>query len=229
MTLTLKPMHLVMAIVAVVVLLLVAQAWIRGQNAEAEMKATIAALEQQNKKLAEDNARIEASKKDVDARERAEIREIDRARAELRTAADALKVIRQAIPTAGTTAPAAAGLPDAPSAVPANGVVFNEAEQKDLAQFILTCRQCGVERQALQDRANLDAALLENAKQEAANLRQERDAAVKAVKGGSWIKRVGRQLKVIGCAGAGAGLGASRGTGPAVAGAAGGAVLCSLF
>jgi len=94
---------------------------------------------------------------------------------------------------------------------------------------IETCKECKVKLDAATANLASRAEEMKIADAQIQALKTERDSAVKAAKGGSWIHRAGRNLKVILCSGAGAAAGSGQGAKGAAAGAIGGALVCSLF
>lgn len=102
--------------------------------------------------------------------------------------------------------------PDAPIAKP---LLIPAEDIVPAGKAVIACEECKIK---------LAAAEKDNQALEAEN-KNLSDAA----KGGPWLKRLGRQLKVIGCAGAGGAIGGTRDWKTAAGGAAAGAVLCTLF
>jgi hypothetical protein len=101
---------------------------------------------------------------------------------------------------------------------------------KEYVQACETCKLDLAKTQAdLADVQQQRAAEAKLAQQQIDSLKTQRDAALTAAKGGNWIHRLGKQVKVIACAGAGAAAGGSQGAKGAAIGAVGGAVVCSLF
>lgn len=102
-----------------------------------------------------------------------------------------------------------------------------------IQDYIKSCEECSLQRakaQAdLEDVQQQRAAEAKLAQQQIDSLKTQRDAALTAAKGGNWIHRLGKQVKVIACAGAGAAAGGTQGSKGAAIGAVGGAVACSLF
>lgn len=115
-----------------------------------------------------------------------------------------------------------APLPNAPSATAAP-VVLDDSQLRDLTAFAGRCKQCDI------DKAALEGNLTDwKAKYDAVS--KERDVAVAAAKGGTRMQRFKRSLLTIGCAAGGAAAGAkARGAGTAAMGAAGAATLCSIL
>jgi type II secretory pathway pseudopilin PulG len=96
------------------------------------------------------------------------------------------------------------------------------ANLKPLYDYGVTCTEC-------QDRVSKLTADLAGAAQREQSITKERDAAIKAAKGGSFWARTKRTLKTAVCAGAGAGLGSVGAGGKgAVVGAIAGVVACSI-
>lgn len=114
-----------------------------------------------------------------------------------------------------------------PNPVPVAQISTLDAPQ--VKAYVQDCETCKLER----DKIRLDLAdrqkQQELAQKQIESLKQQRDSAVTAAKGGTWIKRGLKGLKVAACAGGGAAAGASKGSGGAAIGAVGGAVVCSLL
>ena len=95
---------------------------------------------------------------------------------------------------------------------PSASVTIPEASLPGLRDTIEECKECAVKlTTAQQDIASRDAQM-KLADQQIEALKTQRDAAIKAEKGGSWLRRTGRALKYVGI-GAGIGAAALCGTG----------------
>ena len=157
-----------------------------------------------------------------------EIASLKAENSQIRTQQQAVRVIEKYIPTAAPAVQVtkddikpvtAAKLPDSPGYT-----IRTEAQEIELAKNINQCQQ--------------DKAGLTNCEANKADLtakldsaKRERDEWQKAARGGSKWKRLGKSLKVLGCAGAGAALGglSKRPAPGAAVGAVAGGALCSVF
>lgn len=112
--------------------------------------------------------------------------------------AAATKIIREIVPssapppasTASSPSTKSSDLPDAPQPM-----ILSQQDQQDLAQFILGCKQCAVEREQLQSQVS-------DQQQEIDQQKTELAAAMKAAKGGSVWQRTKRAFKYLGIGGA---------------------------
>jgi hypothetical protein len=140
---------------------------------------------------------------------------------EIKTPQQAEHVIHDYLPLPST----ATVLPNAPSAngEPQHSVAHVRGRKEALGDFGISCKQC----QNALDGKNKTLAEKEV---EIKSLTKQRDDALAADNGGSKVRRFFKKVKVIGCAGLGAGIGATAngGKGGAI-GAVAGATLCSLF
>lgn len=112
---------------------------------------------------------------------------------------------------------------------PAPHIEIPKADFPAAKAYVEDCEQCKIDRARLRADAADREKQMALAQEQIDALKKERDSAVKAVKGGSWIHRAGRNLKVILCSGAGAAAGSGQGAKGAAAGAIAGALACSLF
>jgi hypothetical protein len=133
---------------------------------------------------------------------------------QLKTEAAAVKTTEQAI----------AKLPDV-EIVPLNATALLDAPEKaavdavPLYQTLNTCKQCSV---------NLDAATQELDLQK--QITAEKDTEITALrKKPSFLHRLGRAAKIVGCAAGGAAAGSLAGSKGAAIGAAAGAGVCQMF
>lgn len=162
---------------------------------EAAMQATISTLEQQNKLLKEDRAKL--SEMIVAVRDDADKRIAELEKQKPKTPEQAIRIVHDVLPQAQLQQ-----LPDAPSRLSA-------ADAKTLADFKIEFEKLRVDVEALR-KENLGLKQQADIDQKTiANITQERDVAVKTAKGGSWLRRTMRAGKYIGL-GIGLGLTLSR-------------------
>jgi hypothetical protein len=190
------------------------KAWLDHHDAVLKMQDTIA----------EQQRIIQGKDADIKARDAAAVaakQEIDRQVAAAKTPRQNATLLNQWVrPTKPIEVPAP--LPDSPGTV-AGPVVLDESQLRDLTVFAGKCKQCDVDKAALEGnvtdwKAKFDA------------VSKERDVAVAVAKGGTRMQRLKRALLPIACAAGGAAAGArAKGPGTAALGAAGAAALCSVI
>lgn len=104
------------------------------------------------------------------------------------------------------------------------------SELKGLYEFGLECQKCKADLEDARQFVSHQADIITSQDKQLKATETQRDAAIKASKGGSWLHRLGRSFKVIVCAGAGGGGGAAlAGAKGGAIGAFAGAAVCSLF
>lgn len=210
--------------------------WQRQHDAYAKAQAVQAAQQQFQQQLADQQKQMEA---DFDAKLKARD-------AEYQIQIRSLGATFQRATTPKQQADLATGIMGLPSPIevlPPTPTAQEPKPQTKLAvplddvpqakAYFLECETCKLNLAKTQaDLADVQAqraAEVKLAQQQIDSLKAERNAALTAAKGGNWIHRLGRQLKVIACSGAGAAAGGTQGAKGAAIGAVGGAVACSLF
>jgi hypothetical protein len=191
------------ALVATVALaLVVGSSWADHQRDDAKRDAVIDA---QKSSIAELGQKIATAQQAAQA----QIAELEKQKQQVvASPAQAPTIIREVLPSFEITppakanqsqpatpqqgSPAAAGeqsLPDAPS------YTLSQQDQVQLAQFILGCKQCSVEREQLQSQVSDQQQVIDKQK-------IELGAAMKAANGGSVWQRTKRAFKYIAIGGA---------------------------
>jgi hypothetical protein len=167
------------------------------------------------------NAQIEKDRKQASVELAAKVAAIAKEKAETKTPEQAIKIINRYVPlpvpiNLQTETVALPGqLEEKPDAPIAKDLIVPAEDAVPLAHYVEDCRTCDVE---------LKAARVDNQK-----LKQERDNLKIGMKGGKWIARMGRNLKVAACSGIGGAGGSAAGAKGAAIGAVAGALVCSLF
>lgn len=219
MKLTLNDMAWLMLALSVV---LFAVFYVREVKARAGAEAFARAKQEQIDAL-------ERRKAERAAAFQAELAQLEKEMAEVRTQKQAVRVIERYIPAAQpitevtreeieTAAPELAEhLPDAPS--------YSIVTEATLVEFARHTVQCRMDQLALKKCA---ADLADTEGQYAAAVAQ-REAWTQAAKGGSWARRAGRTGMLGGCAAGGAAIGAQKDAGAAAVGALAGVALCALL
>ncbi len=198
------------ALLGVIVLMVGAAAgkyWLDAHDRILEAKAANGAIEKQR---AADKAELDAALKQLQAEKDA-----------IKTSADTVRVINKYIPLPvpvhidTSDSPLPQSLKDLPNAPPNKPIVIPAEDVVPAGKAVVACEEC---------KANLAAS-----QKDVQALQSENANLQKALKGGSWLHRLGKQVKVIACAGAGAAAGGTQGSKGAAIGAVGGAVVCSLL
>lgn len=178
-----------------VILVFAIRGYIEREKQLAEMNAKIAASEELNKKLQENNQQLQGIIEQVRADANRRLLAIQKQREAVKTPEQAIKVVQQSTPLADAKLQT---LPDAPS-------VLSQADAKKLADFALEMQQMRVELEAVKLENQNSKQLLANKDEQIKILTKERDEAIKTVKGGSFWRRTAKAGKFV-LAGIGIGL-----------------------
>lgn len=209
-------------ILAVVLALAIGIGWMIVEHAkeDAIAQAKVQVLEQQNSQLGKQNQDLSKSIEQLKSETASQIASLEKQRTRIVTPAQALPVIHESTPLSSATIQT---LPDAPS-------VLSQQDSLKLADFALQCKECYVKLSSLQQEDVKKDQIQQNTQAQLQATQKERDIWKSQAKGGSFLHKLKRGLKVIACATAGgAGGAALQGPKGAAIGSAAGAALCSLF
>ncbi|MCU1285945.1 MAG: hypothetical protein JWO13_2295 [Acidobacteriales bacterium] len=157
---------------------------------ESARDAIIAVTEKQNTELLKANGDLKKDIEQIKSATAVQTSKLEAVKSQLgekATPAQVEKAVRDYTPLQGVKV---SQDPDAPSTLSQKDAVLQ-------AQFGISCRQCELNRDALSAENAKQLEQLKNDDKVIAGLKTERDVAIKAAKGGSWVRRVGRAAKYI--------------------------------